>query len=407
MRYCCGRCRFPMRTVWSASQHISTRRRARRWKFDHELLRAAWTVERVRRSGRVSRRRRDRRRDRGDRARVHHAGLTGVLRHARHDPAARTCVHRRGNDLRNRERRRSCRTTIGRSTSVAIRSVSDVPSASTAVPSQSSACCRRRSASCRRGAESTCRWRRVADERGPDLRHSGNSAHMIARLAPAPLSPEPRRKSTPTTPSSKHTDPQAKIIADAGFRRSSSRCTRSHVAAIRPTLLLVQAGVLFLLVIGAVNVTNLLLIRATGRLKELAVRQALGAARRHIVAEVTMETTLLTLLGGTRRRLRSVPRASVCSSLLGSSRLPLGAQVGFDVRVGGGSRLPHRRDGAGMALPIAWYSLRSYSSSAPCTRRHAGRRPAAPRSGCAMRFSSRRSPCRSCCLQEPGCWPRA
>ena len=37
--------------------------------------------------------------------------------------------------------------------------------------------------------------------------------------------------------------------------------------------------------IGGVNLTNLLLIRAGSRVKELAVRQALGASRWHVVSE--------------------------------------------------------------------------------------------------------------------------
>ena len=52
-----------------------------------------------------------------------------------------------------------------------------------------------------------------------------------------------------------------------------------HVAAVRPMLLLVQAGALVLLLIGGVNLDNLLLIRATARSKELAVRQAIGGSR--------------------------------------------------------------------------------------------------------------------------------
>lgn len=50
-----------------------------------------------------------------------------------------------------------------------------------------------------------------------------------------------------------------------------------------------------LLLIGAVNLSNLLLIRASSRVKEIALRQALGASRWHVVSEVIVETTLLTL----------------------------------------------------------------------------------------------------------------
>ena len=59
-----------------------------------------------------------------------------------------------------------------------------------------------------------------------------------------------------------------------------------------------QAGAFALLLIGAVNLTNLLLIRASSRVKETAIRQALGASRLHVVSEVVVETTLLTLAGG-------------------------------------------------------------------------------------------------------------
>ena len=65
-----------------------------------------------------------------------------------------------------------------------IRRSLDARCASTAVLSPSSGCCRPNSDSCRRGAESTCRWRRVRPSAVRILRHSGNSAHMIARLAP-------------------------------------------------------------------------------------------------------------------------------------------------------------------------------------------------------------------------------
>ena len=59
-----------------------------------------------------------------------------------------------------------------------------------------------------------------------------------------------------------------------------------------------KRGVLTLLLIGVVNLGNLFLVRAGSRAKEHAVRQALGASRKHIASEVLVETTLLTLGGG-------------------------------------------------------------------------------------------------------------
>ena len=46
----------------------------------------------------------------------------------------------------------------------------------------------------------------------------------------------------------------------------------------RGTLYLLWGGVLFVLLIGAVNITNLVLVRSSARMKELATRHALGAA---------------------------------------------------------------------------------------------------------------------------------
>src|SRR5690349_17543443 len=88
------------------------------------------------------------------------------------------------------------------------------------------------------------------------------------------------------------------MMADAGFRSLVVPLHADHVAAIRPTLLLIQTGALALLLIGAVNLVNLLLVRANGRVKESAVRQALGASRAHLLSEAVIETTVLALAGG-------------------------------------------------------------------------------------------------------------
>jgi predicted permease len=134
-----------------------------------------------------------------------------------------------------------------------------------------------------------------AEERTPLQRHSGgNVTQMIARLKPGATVAQAQSQIDAQNATLEVDDPQAKMIADAGFRSLVVSLHADHVAAIRPTLLLLQAGAIALLLIGAVNLVNLLLVRASGRVKELAVRQALGASRGYVVSEVVVETTLLT-----------------------------------------------------------------------------------------------------------------
>ncbi len=92
--------------------------------------------------------------------------------------------------------------------------------------------------------------------------------------------------------------PQTKAFVErSGMTMNVGGVQEQRVQPVRTTLFMLQGGVAFVLLIGCVNVANLLLVRANARQSELAIRAALGAGRGAIARQLMLESLLLTSLG--------------------------------------------------------------------------------------------------------------
>ncbi|MBV8864558.1 MAG: ABC transporter permease, partial [Acidobacteriaceae bacterium] len=203
-------------------------------------------------------------------------------------------------------------------------------------------------------------------------RHSGgNVTQMIARLKPGATLAQAQAQIDAQNAALERDDPQAKMIADAGFRSLVAPLHTDQVAAIRPILLLLQAGVLVLLLIGAVNLANLLLIRASSRLKEVAVRQALGASGARVATEALIETISLTFTGGLLALAAAAGGIRLVTALA-ADRLPLGAYIAFDGRLGVVALVSAIALGVILATPVAWFNLKSHPGKALQTEFRSG-----------------------------------
>jgi predicted permease len=152
-------------------------------------------------------------------------------------------------------------------------------------------------------------------------------------------------------------DPLGETLKAASYRPWVESLQTAHVSSVKSVVLLVQVGALFLLLLGGINLAGLLLIRASGRMKEMAVRQALGAGRGRLARVILTETTVLSLVGGVGGVLLAVIGLRLAVSL-GIDALPLGADIVFDSRTGLTAVLASVTVGVGIGLPILWLHLR-------------------------------------------------
>jgi putative ABC transport system permease protein len=136
---------------------------------------------------------------------------------------------------------------------------------------------------------------------------------------------------------------------------------------LRLTSLLFLGVVGFVLLICCANVANLLLARAAGRAKELAIRCALGAGRRRIVRQLLTESLVLALLGGALGIAAGALILRGAPSFIPEGLLPTAVVPSFDIRVGAFCAVIALVLGLLFGLAPAWHT-RDVTSSAQAMR---------------------------------------
>ncbi len=112
------------------------------------------------------------------------------------------------------------------------------------------------------------------------------------------------------------------------------RFTERFIGETATTTMYVMLGaVLLVLLVACINVANLLLVRAVDRLREIAIRAALGASRGRIVRHLFLESIVLAAAGGALGIVVAIGASRTMATVFLTERLPYWAEVRLDARV--------------------------------------------------------------------------
>ena len=169
----------------------------------------------------------------------------------------------------------------------------------------------------------------TADQKADSSRHN-NSWQNIGRLKPGATKEQAQQQVNALNAANLERFPQYKeLLINAGFHTMVEKLQDTLVRDIKATLYLMWGGALFVLLIGCVNVANLVLVRSRARLKELATRVALGAGKGRIARQLITESVLLTLVSAAFGLLVGYAALRVLGTL-NIQELPRGEEIRLD-----------------------------------------------------------------------------
>jgi predicted permease len=169
------------------------------------------------------------------------------------------------------------------------------------------------------------------DDRNLENWHS-NNFQMIARMRPGATVEQARAQNLALNEAliEQWPLPNARqILEDAGYTTVVVSAQADMIRDVQAILYMLWAGVGFVLLIGCVNIANLMLARAQTRVSEVAMKLALGAPRVRVARQVLTEAVVMGVVGGAA----GVGLGSLGLRLLrslGAAEMPRGTEIGID-----------------------------------------------------------------------------
>jgi len=156
--------------------------------------------------------------------------------------------------------------------------------------------------------------------------------HTLARLAPGATLDTARTELAGIAAQLAAAYPNSNRDIGVAVRRlaNAKDGAQSHLA--KPLLLLLGVCGLLLLIVCA-NLSNLLLVRATARQRELSIRQALGARRMQLIGQLLGESLLLSAAGTLLGLLFTLWLSGLLRAFIPDATLPISLAVNFSGRV--------------------------------------------------------------------------